>query len=130
MTRLFHFPSILNRKPIVVESIICDEPQNKIRCGHCKRLKPEFAKAADILKNEDPPIALLQVDCDGEGKETCQRYQVQGYPTLKAFKKSGDLDKPEAYNGPRDARKFSLHPSIHLIASTFIQFRGKKPEIV
>lgn len=104
--------------------------QKKIRCGHCKRLKPEFAKAADILRSEDPPIALLQVDCDGEGKEICQRYQVQGYPTLKTFKKSLALDKPEAYNGPREARKFSFHPSIHLIAFTFIHFRKKKPEIV
>lgn len=74
-------------------------------------MKPEFAKAADILRAEDPPIALIQVDCDSDGKATCSRYGVQGYPTLKTFKKSQSIDEPEAYNGPRDARKSPFCPT-------------------
>lgn len=69
-------------------------------------MKPEFAKAAAILRGEDPAIHLIQVDCDGEGKATCRKFEVQGYPTLKTYKK--DKQEPDAYNGPRDARKFTI----------------------
>ena len=31
------------------------------RCGHCKRMKPEFEKSAgDLIKN-DPPVTLAKV---------------------------------------------------------------------
>lgn len=69
-------------------------------------MKPEFAKAAAILRGEETPIHLIQVDCDGEGKATCRQFKVEGYPTLKTFKKG--KDEPDAYNGPRDARKFTI----------------------
>ncbi|XP_068230096.1 protein disulfide-isomerase A3 [Palaemon carinicauda] len=69
-------------------------------CGHCKRLKPEFEKAAPILKANDPPVMLAKVDCTDDGKESCGRFGVSGYPTLKIFK-GGDLSSD--YNGPRDA---------------------------
>ena len=32
-----------------------------VRCGHCKRLKPEFEKASTTLKNNDPPVILAKV---------------------------------------------------------------------
>jgi len=68
-------------------------------CGHCKRLAPDFEKAATKLKSNDPPVFLIDVDCDSE-KDLCQKHSVSGYPTLKIFRKgaiSGD------YDGPRDA---------------------------
>lgn len=70
------------------------------RCGHCKRLKPEYAQAAQILRDADPPIALIQVDCTEAGKETCSKFQVSGYPTLKIFK-NGEVSSD--YSGPREA---------------------------
>ncbi|XP_066591998.1 protein disulfide-isomerase A3 [Prorops nasuta] len=69
-------------------------------CGHCKRLKPEYAKAAEMLIGNDPPITLAKVDCTEAGKETCSKYSVNGYPTLKIFSKS---DLVNEYNGPREA---------------------------
>ncbi|XP_018325556.1 protein disulfide-isomerase A3 [Agrilus planipennis] len=69
-------------------------------CGHCKKLKPEFAKAAgDLLKNS-PAVTLVKVDCTEAGKETCNRFGVGGYPTLKIFR-NGEFS--QEYNGPRQA---------------------------
>jgi len=69
-------------------------------CGHCKRLKPEFEKAAQLLKSNDPPVTLVKVDCTEGGKSTCNKFSVQGYPTLKIFK-AGEMSSE--YNGPREA---------------------------
>ncbi|XP_015599675.1 protein disulfide-isomerase A3 [Cephus cinctus] len=69
-------------------------------CGHCKRLKPEYAKAAELLRGNEPPITLAKVDCTEGGKSTCNKYSVSGYPTLKIFAKSELVND---YNGPREA---------------------------
>lgn len=69
-------------------------------CGHCKRLKPEFEKAASVLKTNDPPVILAKVDCTEDGKDSCGKYGVSGYPTLKIFR-GGELSTD--YNGPREA---------------------------
>jgi protein disulfide isomerase family A protein 3 len=67
-------------------------------CGHCKRLAPEYEKAATVLVKSDPPVALVKVDCTVETK-ICGKYGVSGYPTLKIFK-NGEF--AEDYNGPRE----------------------------
>ncbi|XP_055389604.1 protein disulfide-isomerase A3 [Condylostylus longicornis] len=69
-------------------------------CGHCKRLKPEYAKAAELLKDNEDKIILAKVDCTEAGKETCNKFSVSGYPTLKIFR-NGEFSKD--YNGPREA---------------------------
>jgi len=43
---------------------------------------------------------LAKVDCTEGGKDTCGKYSVSGYPTLKIFK-NGELASD--YNGPREA---------------------------
>ncbi|KAI8374327.1 thioredoxin-like protein [Radiomyces spectabilis] len=65
-------------------------------CGHCRALAPEYEKAATELKAKDIPIA--KVDCT-ENQDLCQEYEVQGYPTLKVFRKGETAD----YQGPRKA---------------------------
>ena len=57
--------------------------------------------AAELLRESDPPITLAKVDCTEAGKETCNKYLVSDYPTLKIFFKTelvGD------YNGTNEAR--------------------------
>ena len=40
------------------------------------------------------------MDCTEAGKDTCGRFEVRGYPTLKIFK-GGEMSSD--YNGPREA---------------------------
>lgn len=65
-------------------------------CGHCKKLAPEYEKAAETLEKKN--IFLGSVDCT-EQKEVCAKNHVQGYPTLKIFRQGQSFE----YQGPRDA---------------------------
>ncbi|CAD7937219.1 unnamed protein product [Amoebophrya sp. A25] len=67
-------------------------------CGHCKKLEPEYNKAATMLNDEDIKIPLVKVDATIESKLSGD-HGVQGYPTLKWFVGG----KPTEYDGPRDA---------------------------
>ncbi|OTF78904.1 protein disulfide-isomerase A4-like protein, partial [Euroglyphus maynei] len=66
-------------------------------CGHCKRLKPEYERAARRLLEREKPIKLAKVDATAE-QELAQRFEVKGYPTLFIFRNG----KKSIYKGPRD----------------------------
>ena len=54
-------------------------------CGHCKRLKPKYEKAAEKLKKENFKGILSALDATKETK-IAKQFNVNGYPTLKYFK--------------------------------------------
>uniref|UniRef100_A0AAR2M4R0 protein disulfide-isomerase n=1 Tax=Pygocentrus nattereri TaxID=42514 RepID=A0AAR2M4R0_PYGNA len=66
------------------------------RCGHCQRLAPEYEAAATRLKGT---VSLAKVDCT-VSSETCGRFGVSGYPTLKIFRNG---EEASSYEGPRTA---------------------------
>ncbi|CAD7942210.1 unnamed protein product [Amoebophrya sp. A120] len=67
-------------------------------CGHCKKLEPEYAKAATMLADEEIKVPLVKVDATVETK-LASDHGVNGYPTLKWFVGG----KPNDYDGPRDS---------------------------
>ncbi|KAF8695100.1 hypothetical protein HU200_037709 [Digitaria exilis] len=66
-------------------------------CGHCKKLAPEWKKAAKNLKGQ---VKLGHVDCDAE-KSLMSKYNVQGFPTILVF--GADKESPFPYQGARVA---------------------------
>eukprot|EP00344_Euplotes_crassus_P005811 CAMPEP_0196998732 /NCGR_PEP_ID=MMETSP1380-20130617/4049_1 /TAXON_ID=5936 /ORGANISM="Euplotes crassus, Strain CT5" /LENGTH=481 /DNA_ID=CAMNT_0042415407 /DNA_START=35 /DNA_END=1480 /DNA_ORIENTATION=- len=67
-------------------------------CGHCKKLAPEYVKAAAALKEKDVGVRVAKVDATEE-KEIGGRFEIKGFPTLKWFVNG----EPTEYNGGRTA---------------------------
>ncbi|XP_052195315.1 protein disulfide-isomerase-like [Diospyros lotus] len=71
-------------------------------CGHCKKLAPEYEKAASVLSSHDPPLTLAKVDANDEAnKELARKFEIQGFPTIKILRNGGT--NIQEYNGPRKA---------------------------
>lgn len=66
-------------------------------CGHCKRLAPEYERAAKALDILPTPIPLAKIN-GIEEKELAEKYEARGWPTLMIFRKG----RKYAYEGPRD----------------------------
>ncbi|CAL1268514.1 unnamed protein product [Larinioides sclopetarius] len=66
-------------------------------CGHCKRLAPEYERAAKVLKDLPTPITLAKVNGIDQ-KELAEEYGARGWPTLFIFRKG----RKYSYEGPRD----------------------------
>ncbi|KAB0802017.1 hypothetical protein PPYR_04203 [Photinus pyralis] len=78
-------------------------------CGHCKKAKPEFTKAAESFK-DDPKVEFAAVDCTTQ-HGLCSVNDVKGYPTIKYF--SYYSKSVKHYNGGRtseDFIKFMIDP--------------------
>lgn len=68
-------------------------------------MKPFYHEAAKILRNDesvksDKPVVFAKVDATIE-QDLASRFQIQGYPTLKIFRKG----VPYEYDGPRKGGK-------------------------
>jgi len=65
-------------------------------CGHCKKLAPEYARAAQVLAKETPALYLAKIDTTIH-KAIGTKFGIEGFPTLKLFTKG----TPQDYNGGR-----------------------------
>ena len=68
-------------------------------CGHCKRLAPEYEKAANLLKAQESKGVVAKVDATVE-KTSSSKYSVRGYPTVLYFENGEMVEK---YSGARTA---------------------------
>lgn len=70
-------------------------------CGHCKKLAPEYEKAAGILSKEENKVILAKCDAtDEKNKGLAGKYGIRSYPTLKMFQ--GSVERAKDYSGPRE----------------------------
>uniref|UniRef100_A0A1I8PHM3 Thioredoxin domain-containing protein n=1 Tax=Stomoxys calcitrans TaxID=35570 RepID=A0A1I8PHM3_STOCA len=56
-------------------------------CGHCQKLSPVWDQLAEKMHSVANPIKIAKVDCTAsENKKLCIEQEVEGYPTLFAYK--------------------------------------------
>ena len=69
-------------------------------CGHCKALKPTWSQFAAKHK-DSKELLVAEVDCtDSKGGEAiCERYDVEGFPTIKYF--DAGESEPEDFEDER-----------------------------
>ncbi|KAL2227780.1 UNVERIFIED_CONTAM: Protein disulfide isomerase-like 1-4 [Sesamum indicum] len=85
-------------------------------CGHCQALAPEYAAAAEELKDE--AVVLAKVDATEEA-ELSQKFDVQGFPTVYFF--VDGVHKPYPGQRTKDAivawLKKKIGPGLHNITT-------------
>jgi len=99
-------------------------------CGHCKALAPHWEEAATALKEQN--IKLAKVDCTAE-TELCSSFGIQGYPTLKVFRKG----EASEYAGTRKAdgiisymKKQALPAVSPITQDNHVQFQGQDKIVI
>ncbi len=73
-------------------------------CGHCKKLAPEYERAAKIAKTQNRPYAFGQIDCTVH-KVASEYFKIRGYPTLKIVQ-NGKIDEYSGERTTEDIIKF------------------------
>lgn len=94
-------------------------------CGHCKALKPEYKKAAQMAKDQGKSYVFAEIDATAH-VGAAEKYEIQAFPTMKLFVN----EDPTDYEGERKAEdiisfidKKAGPPSVELNAE---QLKEKK----
>ena len=102
--------NVLTLTDSTIEAAIKENPHILIEfyapwCGHCKRLAPEYEKAADLLKQSGSSAVVAKVDATIE-KAAASTYSIRGYPTLLYFENGQNVEK---YSGGRTGEDISKY---------------------
>ena len=71
-------------------------------CGHCKKMAPEFEMLAEVVDAESyrdaqgrtgkySDVTVAQINCDDWRDACVEDSSIQGFPTLKLYKKDGSV---------------------------------------
>ncbi|XP_073401366.1 protein disulfide-isomerase A5 isoform X1 [Dendrobates tinctorius] len=110
-------------------------------CGHCKKMKPDYEKAAEVLREESGSGALAAVDATVH-RSLAERFHVSGFPTLKYFADGEEkytvphlrseqkilefMHSPEAPPPPEPAWEEKPSSVLHLLGEDFRETLKKK----
>uniref|UniRef100_A0A4W3JF62 Protein disulfide-isomerase A5 n=1 Tax=Callorhinchus milii TaxID=7868 RepID=A0A4W3JF62_CALMI len=111
-------------------------------CGHCKKMKPDYEEAAELLNTDDnSPGVLAAVDVTTH-KNLGEKYQITGFPTLKYFENAEEkytlphlrtkdkiiewLHNPQAPPPPEQSWEEQQSSVNHLGVEDFKEFLKKK----
>lgn len=84
-------------------------------CGHCKKLQPEYAKAATL---SDGVVKFGAIDAD-KHKAFAQEYGVKSFPTLKVFGENKQK-KPVLYKDEPKTAKVMAEKVLEYLPSKYI----------
>ena len=98
-------PRFISNNPLNKEIKITDDSNNKISiilfktewCPYCKNAKKEWIKFENYIKNinnsreDNEKILSSIIDCD-KNQELADKYNIQGYPTVKMIHKNKIYD--------------------------------------
>ena len=84
-------------------------------CSHCKRLAPEYEKAAEALQEAGSKAVIANLDATEEPL-TAEKYKIASYPTLLLFRSGQQVDK---YSGGRTSEA---------IVTYILQKTGESPK--
>ena len=69
-------------------------------------MKPDWDKLASEFEGSSK-VLIADVDCTGAGEPLCEKYGVQGFPTIKTF--APPDQEGEDYEGGRDYDELKSH---------------------
>ena len=69
-------------------------------CPHCVNFLPEWRKFAQFARSNLPQVDVKEIACEGEQQKICMDHKVPGFPTVRMYKASGQVE----YDGNRTAQ--------------------------
>ncbi|MEE6515838.1 hypothetical protein FKM82_024921 [Ascaphus truei] len=111
-------------------------------CGHCKKMKPDFEKAAETLQGAGNGAGVLAAVDGTAHRALSERFHISGFPTVKYFEKGEEkytlphlrtekkivewMHNPEAPPPPEPAWDEKPSSVIHLLGEDFRETLKKK----
>ncbi|KAM4626318.1 protein disulfide-isomerase A5 [Discoglossus pictus] len=111
-------------------------------CGHCKKMKPDYEKAAETLRASSEDVGVLAAVDGTAHRALSERFKITGFPTVKYFENGEDkytlphlrteqkivewMHKPEAPPPPEPVWEEKPSSVLHLQGEDFREVLKKK----